>query len=243
MPSTIYPARSTDNHHTIVWWFVLLSIALHTLLIVEWNNEQLENLGGNHIAPISVAIISAAQNSPAKMVPEEKVTPKPVMPVQPKLTEEPPNSSLLSKTDITKPKIEKSAEETPDNTPSRVAVKPLAPEPIDNPQEQEPPADTTSTAQSTLVEQQLLSEIKIEFSRYFKYPPRALRKQLEGQVVLSFRLDADGIIQHVVIEKSSGHGILDRSAIASLTQITPLSGVPSQGLSFKLPIVYKLHNG
>lgn len=243
MPSAIYPARSTDNHHTIVWWFVLLSIALHTLLIVKWDTEQLENLGGDHITPISVAIISAAQNSPAKTVAAEKIAPKPIKPVQPKISEEHPSSSLLNKTDIAKPKIKKIAEEKPDNTPSRVAVKPLAPELIDNPQEQEPPTDATSAAQSTLVEQQLLSEIKIEFSRYFKYPPRALRKQLEGKVVLSFRLEADGIIQHVVIEESSGHGILDRSAIASLTQITPLSGVPNQGLSFKLPIVYKLHNG
>lgn len=45
-----------------------------------------------------------------------------------------------------------------------------------------------------------------------RYPPRALRRGQEGEVLLRVLVDAEGRVQAVTIERSSGHRLLDDSA-------------------------------
>jgi protein TonB len=45
-----------------------------------------------------------------------------------------------------------------------------------------------------------------------EYPRRARRRGLEGTVELKIRIDEKGAVAKVVVEKSSGHAILDEAA-------------------------------
>ena len=93
---------------------------------------------------------------------------------------------------------------------------------------------------SVLIPQYYLGKIHIEFARHFKYPRRAQRKQLQGKVILSFRLNTNGVISTISVEKSSGYGILDRAAVTSLKRVKPLDEYPDKDLNFTLPVIYKL---
>ena len=55
------------------------------------------------------------------------------------------------------------------------------------------------------------------------YPKRAIRRGLEGRCILAIRVTAAGSVESVRIRKSSGHGILDRAAIAAVQKwrLTP----------------------
>lgn len=46
-----------------------------------------------------------------------------------------------------------------------------------------------------------------------KYTSALIRKRLQGEVVLRVSLDADGLVQNITVERSSGHRELDRSAM------------------------------
>ncbi|MBK6435829.1 MAG: energy transducer TonB [Rhodanobacteraceae bacterium] len=46
-----------------------------------------------------------------------------------------------------------------------------------------------------------------------RYPPQAIKRHLEGEVMLIVSVGADGYPEAVSIQRSSGHAILDRAAI------------------------------
>ncbi len=62
------------------------------------------------------------------------------------------------------------------------------------------------------------------------YPTRALRRGLTGRCVLSIRVDDNGAVNWVRLRTSSGHGILDRAAMATVEKwhLTPAThgGLP-----------------
>jgi protein TonB len=45
------------------------------------------------------------------------------------------------------------------------------------------------------------------------YPADALRLQVQGSVRVVLHIDADGIVRHVAVERSSGFAVLDRAAL------------------------------
>ena len=55
------------------------------------------------------------------------------------------------------------------------------------------------------------------------YPARALRHGISGRCVLSIRVNVDGSVDWIRLRQSSGHGILDRAAIAAVKiwRLTP----------------------
>jgi protein TonB len=230
--------RASSTNHLHRWWFVLLSITLHIPLILEWSEAKIVHLGADYSTPITVTILSTPLQPKPQTEQRGNKRPERITPAR---QNSPKDSTLLStvssltKTASTKPDTYK----TDHNPVSDIQKRDPTPE-SNALQEPELQLTTTRTPPAKLVEQRLLSEIRIEFSHYFKYPPRAQRQQLEGIVVLSFRLDATGTIQDITVAKSSGHGILDRAAKASLNRVAPLSGVPESGVSFELPIIYKL---
>ncbi|MCW8825042.1 MAG: TonB family protein [Gammaproteobacteria bacterium] len=88
--------------------------------------------------------------------------------------------------------------------------------------------------------QQLSHLLELALARHFNYPLLARRKGLQGKVILAFTLGRSGNIMNVRIARSSGHGILDRAAIASLNKISPLNQTPSSDISFELPVIYQI---
>lgn len=221
------------------------------VLLLEWTDIRVDNLGGDHSAPISVTLLTSPYQKPQTKQDESNnkqpdQRPEPLKMEQksrPEVAAKRPTLATLKSTYSARTADHETTEEPIHNVQFKIQ-KPLHKPAVDIAKAQRPQIVATSTPLSSpiLTEQRLLSEIKIEFSRHFRYPPRALRKQLEGKVILSFRLDSTGTIQSVVIAKSSGHGILDRAAIKSLSRIAPLTGSPKSGLSFELPVIYRIHN-
>ncbi len=58
-----------------------------------------------------------------------------------------------------------------------------------------------------------------ELARHFNYPLLARRRGWEGEVLLAFRLEADGRITGAHVARSSGYGVLDRAALTALGKV------------------------
>jgi len=80
----------------------------------------------------------------------------------------------------------------------------------------------------------------------FAYPPLARRRQWEGLVKISLRIESDGQLSNIHVIKSSGHSVLDRAALYSLKRITSLphhdDWMNGQHFDTVVPIEYRLVN-
>lgn len=107
-------------------------------------------------------------------------------------------------------------------------------------------ADHTSRADDSLA-RQLVSRVRDALGAHFSYPPLAKRQGWQGEVKVGLRVYADGRLSDIHLVASSGHGILDRAALRSLTQVQQLDGgagwLDSGHFDMVLPIQYRLVDG
>ena len=90
-----------------------------------------------------------------------------------------------------------------------------------------------------------LREIQREVNKLAarNYPRSAVRMGLEGRMRLGLTITTDGHISNVRVVSSSGHGVLDESAMASVMQIRvppPPAELHWQQREISLPIRYSL---
>lgn len=80
--------------------------------------------------------------------------------------------------------------------------------------------------------------------RHKTYPRVAQRAGLQGTVVVEVRIDGEGRILAVRVLRSSGHGVLDRAAVASIERIgrfnAPPAEVPWGDRPIEIPLQYTL---
>ncbi|MES9869041.1 MAG: TonB family protein [Sedimenticola sp.] len=99
----------------------------------------------------------------------------------------------------------------------------------------------------TETRQQVKRWLEQQINKRFSYPKLAQRRNLEGTVLIFLVVETDGRIEGLAISDSSGHGVLDRNALATLQKIkqvrldTPL--LLSQAMELTLPVIYQLHKG
>lgn len=101
-----------------------------------------------------------------------------------------------------------------------------------------PEAGADATAAS-----RILADIRLALARHFRYPPLARRLGWEGDVVLGFRLHADGRIDDIRITRPSGHRLLDRSAREALGRVQRVklaAGIIDGSRVLELPVQYRL---
>lgn len=80
-------------------------------------------------------------------------------------------------------------------------------------------------------------------AQYQRYPDLARQRHLQGTVEVVFELRRDGRIGGVWVARSSGAGVLDAEAVATLYRAEPLPSIPSQmpsELRIRLPIDFTL---
>ncbi|WP_096360193.1 TonB family protein [Sulfuricaulis limicola] len=91
---------------------------------------------------------------------------------------------------------------------------------------------------------QLLGELRTRLSRYLTYPPLARSRGWEGTVWLSLRVESDGQLDKIRLERSSGYAVLDNSALNSLQRIGNLVEarvwLEGRGVDMQLPVIYRL---
>jgi protein TonB len=89
--------------------------------------------------------------------------------------------------------------------------------------------------------------IRLRLAGEFRYPVLARRRGWEGEVVLAFRVDAEGRIGNVRIANSSGFGLLDSAARDALLRVATVALAdgrrPGAALDLTLPVIYRLSEG
>ena len=80
--------------------------------------------------------------------------------------------------------------------------------------------------------------IRRALARVLVYPLRARRRGLEGNVILSFRIDAQGRARDVRVAHSAGR-VLDRAAVSALHRAEPLPLFPDRVL---VPVRFHLED-
>lgn len=106
------------------------------------------------------------------------------------------------------------------------------------------PTDRGPIADVGKLKRSYLKSLTRVLHRHRRYPSLALRERLEGTVLVSITIDAAGHIRDVALRRSSGHALLDRSALAAV-RATPSIPVPPAEMGWRthsvtLPIAYVL---
>jgi len=101
-------------------------------------------------------------------------------------------------------------------------------------------AHTQPTASPAIAKSRVLAWLNHEIKKYFYYPGTARRRNLEGTVILRFQVKQTGQITNTSVAQSSGAGILDRAALASLHKLGIVTLPLGENLDLKLPIIYRL---
>jgi TonB family protein len=88
--------------------------------------------------------------------------------------------------------------------------------------------------------EQILVKLRQAISAHFTYPLLARKRNWQGEVLLTFRLERDGRITGVRIARSSGYGLLDHAALNALVQVERLGKILPHSLTVEFPIIYRL---
>ena len=70
-----------------------------------------------------------------------------------------------------------------------------------------------------------LAQIRARVQAAVVYPPQARLRQLEGVAEVRFAIAADGAPRDLTLTSSTGHGVLDRAALAAVAAAAPLPWV------------------
>lgn len=81
--------------------------------------------------------------------------------------------------------------------------------------------------------------------QYKVYPPEARQQGLQGEAIIRIRIDRQGNIRYFVLEKETGHVMLDRAVITMLKRANPVPPAPENYpagtlLEFLVPVSFKL---
>lgn len=102
------------------------------------------------------------------------------------------------------------------------------------------PAEPAATARPLI-----LARLRAALRTHFTYPMLARRRGWEGRVLVGLRIESGGRIGGIHVARSSGYGVLDRSAVDALSRVQGLPGVETGGrtLELQVPVIYRLQEG
>ena len=225
--------------HNIAW-FLALSVAIHTVLLLAYHPALPEIGHAGHIVQLSVE--RAGSHSSAAVPEASKRTPE--------IAEEP---------DV--PETRASAQPRPAAAPANPAATrstataaiPAGPQAAPAPGKQRDAQDSVpaSSAVASGSPQPSLRESKDHlrqsvlelFSRRLDYPAIARRKGWQVTVTLRLLIEPDGRISRLQVDRTSGYPVLDRAAVESLR----LASIPraqqwlhGHALELLVPVEYRL---
>jgi protein TonB len=153
--------------------------------------------------------------SPAEAEPVEPVERAEAPPLEEPVLEEAavPSEAFAPRLDLPPPRAERSPATTliystvARRTPPEAVAEPVAPPTIP---EHAPAAAEASAAAARVL------EVLPGHNPPPVYPAIALRRGLEGEVLLTVTVDAEGAVTACVVARSSGHGVLDAAAAAAV---------------------------
>ncbi len=88
--------------------------------------------------------------------------------------------------------------------------------------------------------------LAVEARRFRRYPPQAKEANMTGTVEVRIAVATGGMVPEAYVARSSGHDLLDASALEMMKRAVPRSAVPVslRGRAFvvSLPVVFDLAN-
>ncbi len=109
---------------------------------------------------------------------------------------------------------------------------------VDTPKPDRPPYDVKQSIRNQYVRDHFES-INNLIRLNIRYPYRARKLSIEGDVIISFVVCLDGSVKDVKIKKSSGFSILDNNARKAVRKASPFPPPPVEA-KIVIPITYKL---
>jgi TonB family protein len=89
------------------------------------------------------------------------------------------------------------------------------------------------------------SAILSRLERVKRYPQRAIQRHLEGDVMLTLRLSANGEVLHSAISRTSGHEFFDAEVLKMVERATPFPAAPAgltrAAIDFLVPVTFRLN--
>ncbi len=246
---------------------VVASVVFHSVLLAGWQMTQPAPAQKPSIAPgpivarLAAPPRQAAAPEPAAQTPEP---PKPRVeePPPPPAPAPPPVAAKAPPTPVAKPapvaKAAPSQAPAPSPSPSATPTKPSAdptpatpaapsapvakgdPAPAASPSAA--PAPSVDADPGTLKQYQLA--IITTARKYKRYPRAAMDNNWEGKVEVRMVIGANGMIASISIKTSTGHELLDKTALDMITKAKPLTPIPAalRGTEFTVdvPVVFSL---
>lgn len=102
------------------------------------------------------------------------------------------------------------------------------------------PEHPTAEVQPEITEEDYRDIVGRKIRGSVQYPKKAKKRNLQGRVTISVTIDADGEITGLNITQSSGHRILDRSALKAVKESAPFSSPPDGPVTVIVPIQFRL---
>jgi len=230
--ATHHPAsRATPS----LGWFVSLSLLVHLGLLWGFLSHQQLLIGGSGQAPSTKLALrlQQPQHEPSRtqaLSPADSPFPERTASTHAaKIHSEPRQNLLAAKKPATRP------------MPTTTNTRALADTSTQQESKHQDSATTTSTDKGdNALQERLKITLQQALAEHFSYPLLARRRGWQGEVVLSFRLEADGRILDARIARSSGYGVLDHAALSALSKVKRLEQGLSRSLTLQLPVIYRL---
>jgi periplasmic protein TonB len=234
-----------------LWAALAVSVLLHALLVLAMSGHSLPEVP---VPPPPLIARLTSPPPPEAPASRRDEAPPPLI----KNTIEPPRPEVLD--DPIKPQPKKRITEKPEPQPPAprppvAAAKapepaPVRPPVVDTPappatarEERKPldlsvPQDTRARGAERLSQQEL-AETMTRLSETMLYPSEALKRGLEGEVVIIVELGAGGRIIDAGIASGSGHAVLDEAAVRAVLKLGTL-GNSSANRTILLPVRFRI---
>lgn len=217
----------------------ILVILLH-LWMLSWLMRPQEKITEAIPLAMEVSMVTIPTPKPVQAPPKPAPPPPPV-----EKKPDPPKQPKV-KPVVKKPAPTPVAQEVPDFAP----FEPF--KPVEQPQQTSASSNATSSSSNTSTSAsttQTFTEanFKANYAHNPKpqYPAIAKSRGWQGKVLLRVKVSAEGLSESVAIEQSSGHDMLDQSAMEAVKKwrfIPAKRGDTPVASSVIVPIVFTLHN-
>ncbi|UCE88207.1 MAG: energy transducer TonB [Pseudomonadota bacterium] len=221
---------------TVPVHWLLISVALHAPLLWYWQSPDLasQQVPG----PLQVRIVPGQDSAQTAQQPTNTAR-APQVPPAPDATG-PVRHTAPQHTGKTRATRRESTRTAPAPRTATTHVERSAVTPT-------PVAAATPAAAGNAARAWVRSRIRDDLNRHFVYPMLARRHGWEGEVLVQFTVSPGGHIGNVQVTRSSGHRILDRSAVRALARLKRIELESTwwgeQLLDIRIPVIYQLHEG
>ena len=106
------------------------------------------------------------------------------------------------------------------------------------------PVRTVQQSSSLSVSERVSAALQSQLAERFEYPWLARKRGWQGQLTLSLHIDHTGAVSQWRVARTSGHNVLDRSALKAARQIDRLPQadqlLDGKSLNLSIPVRYQL---